>query len=82
MNLFLTFGRTPWTGDQPDARPLPTQDTTTQKNAYTHTSMPLTGFEPTIPAFELSKTVRASLLFVFPVLVVLYVLTGNGVPDE
>jgi hypothetical protein len=28
-----TFGRTPWTGDQPDARPLPTQDNTTQKNA-------------------------------------------------
>jgi len=22
-----TFGRTPWTGDRPVARPLPTQDT-------------------------------------------------------
>jgi hypothetical protein len=31
-----TFGRTPWTGDQPDARPLPTQDNTTQKNADKH----------------------------------------------
>jgi hypothetical protein len=31
-----TFGRTPWTGDQPDARPLPTQDNTTQKNGDTH----------------------------------------------
>jgi hypothetical protein len=31
-----TFGRTPWTGDQPDARPLPPQDNTTQKNADTH----------------------------------------------
>jgi hypothetical protein len=24
-----TLGRTPWPGDQPDARPLPTQDNTT-----------------------------------------------------
>jgi len=31
-----TLGRTPWTGDQPDARPLPTQDNTTQKNVDTH----------------------------------------------
>jgi hypothetical protein len=28
--------RTPWTGDQPDVRPLPIQDNTTQKNADTH----------------------------------------------
>jgi hypothetical protein len=31
-----TFGRTPWPGDQPDIRPLPTQDNTTQKHADTH----------------------------------------------
>jgi hypothetical protein len=31
-----TFGRTPWTGGQPGARPLPTQDNKTQKNADTH----------------------------------------------
>jgi hypothetical protein len=31
-----TFGRTSWTGDQPDARPLPTQVNTTQKHADTH----------------------------------------------
>jgi hypothetical protein len=31
-----TFGRTPWPGDQPDARPLPTQVNTTQKHADTH----------------------------------------------
>jgi hypothetical protein len=34
--FILTFGRTPWTGDRPDARPLPTQDNTTHKNADTH----------------------------------------------
>jgi hypothetical protein len=27
-NLFYTDGRTPWTSDQPVARPLPTQDNT------------------------------------------------------
>jgi hypothetical protein len=46
-----TFGRTPWTGDQPDARPLPTQDNTTH--------IPGARFEPAIPVFERSKTVRA-----------------------
>jgi hypothetical protein len=34
-----TFGRIPWTGDRPIARPLPTQDNTTQKNADTHPSL-------------------------------------------
>jgi hypothetical protein len=52
------FGRTPWTGDQPDARPLSTQDNKTQKNADTH-PLPRAGFEPTIPVFGRSKTVRA-----------------------
>jgi hypothetical protein len=47
-----TLGRTPWLGDQPDARPLPTPDNTTQK--HTHTSMPQAGFEPAIPMFEQS----------------------------
>jgi len=54
-----TFGRTPWTGDQPDARPLPKQDSTTQKERG-HTSTPRAVFEPAIPVFEQSKTVRAS----------------------
>jgi hypothetical protein len=42
-------------GDQPNARPLPTQDNTTPKDA----AMPRVGFEPTFPVFERSKTVRA-----------------------
>jgi hypothetical protein len=55
-------GRTPWTGDQLVARPLPKHRTTqTQKNADTHlTSMPKAGFEPAITASERSKTVRTS----------------------
>jgi len=36
MNLFGHFGRTPWTGDQTDAKPLSTQKNTTQKNADTY----------------------------------------------
>jgi hypothetical protein len=54
MNLFLTFGSTPWTGDQPDVRPLPTQDNTEKRG---HTSMPRAGFEHTIPVFVRSKAV-------------------------
>jgi hypothetical protein len=37
LDLYIeTFGRTPFPVDQPDARPLPTQDNTTQKHADTH----------------------------------------------
>jgi len=35
MNNFRHFGRNPWTGDQPISRPLPTQESTTQKNTWT-----------------------------------------------
>jgi hypothetical protein len=31
-----TFGKAPWPGDQPNARPLPTQDNTTQKHVDTY----------------------------------------------
>jgi hypothetical protein len=36
----FTDGKTPWTGDQPVARPLPTQRTTQTQNKRTQTSMP------------------------------------------
>jgi hypothetical protein len=55
---FWTFGRTPWTGDQPVARPLPTQVSTTQKRRG-YTSMLRVGFEPKIPMFERLKTLCA-----------------------
>jgi hypothetical protein len=51
--------RTSWTGDQPVARPLPTHRATQTENKRTQTSMTWAGFEPTIPAFELEKTVHA-----------------------
>jgi hypothetical protein len=53
-----TVGRTPWTRDQPVARPLPAHRTTQTQNKRTQTSMSRVGFEPTIPVFESTKTVH------------------------
>jgi hypothetical protein len=58
--ILYTVGRTPWTGDQPVARPIPTYRTTQTQNKRTQTSMPCVGFQPKIPAFERAKTVHAS----------------------
>jgi hypothetical protein len=49
--ILYTAGRTPWTRDQPVARPLLTQRTTQKKNERTQTFMPRVRFEPTIPVF-------------------------------
>jgi hypothetical protein len=58
LNLYKV-GRTPWTGDEPVARPLPTQRTTQTQKKRTQTSIPRVGFEPTIPVFGRAKTVHA-----------------------
>jgi hypothetical protein len=57
--ILYTVGRTPWTGDQLVARPLPTYRITQTQNKRTETSGALVGFEPTIPVFERAKTVHA-----------------------
>jgi hypothetical protein len=57
--MIHTEGRTPWTGDQSIARPLPTHRTTQTQNKRTQTTMPRVEFEPTIPVFEQAKTVHA-----------------------
>jgi hypothetical protein len=57
--VLYTVGRTPWTEDQPVARPLPTRRTTQTQNKRIQTFMPSVGFEPTIPAFERAKRVQA-----------------------
>jgi hypothetical protein len=57
--ILYTVGRTPWTGDQRVARPLPTHRTTQTQNKRTQISVPRVGFEPTIPVFERAKTVHA-----------------------
>jgi hypothetical protein len=57
--ILYTDGRTPWTGDQLVARPLPTHRTTQTQNKRTQTSMPSVGFKPMIPAFERTKIVYA-----------------------
>jgi hypothetical protein len=43
-----SVGKTPWTGDQPVARPLPTHRTTQTQNKRIQISMIRVGFEPTI----------------------------------
>jgi hypothetical protein len=40
---WYTVDRTPWTGDQPVARPLPTLRTTQTQNKHAQTSMPGVG---------------------------------------
>jgi hypothetical protein len=50
LNLY-TIGRSPWTGDQPDARPLPTQRTTQTENKRTHRH----------PCFEWNSNPRSQL---------------------
>jgi hypothetical protein len=53
-----TSGRTPWTGDQAVARPLPTHRTTQTQRINAQTYMPRVGFEPAIPVFQRAKTVH------------------------
>jgi hypothetical protein len=58
--ILYTVYRSPWTGDQSVARPLPTHRTTQTQNKRTQTSMPRVGFELTTAVFERAKTVHAS----------------------
>jgi hypothetical protein len=57
--IFYTIDSTPWTGDQPVARPPHAHRTAQTQNKHTQTYMPQVGFEPTIPVFERAKTVHA-----------------------
>jgi hypothetical protein len=57
--ILYTVGRTPWTGDQLVAKPLPIRRTTQTQNKRTQTSMSRVGFEPTTPMLDGAKTVHA-----------------------
>jgi hypothetical protein len=57
--ILYTVGKSPWTRDQPVARPLPACRTTQTQNKRTQTSMPRVEFEHTISVFEGVKTVHA-----------------------
>jgi hypothetical protein len=59
LDLFYTDSKTPWTGDQPVARPLPAHMTTQTQNKSTQASMSQVGFETTIPVFDRAKRVHA-----------------------
>jgi hypothetical protein len=56
--ILYTVGRTPWAGDQPVVRPLPTHRTAQTQNR-TQISMHRVGLEPTTPVFERAETVHA-----------------------
>jgi hypothetical protein len=57
--FFYTDDRTPWTSDQPVARPLPTHRTTQTQNKRTHTHTPnihaLSGIRTHDPSFRASE---------------------------
>jgi hypothetical protein len=57
--ILYTVCRTPWTGDQPVAGPLPTRRTTETQNKRKQTFMPRVVFETMIPVLERAKTVHA-----------------------
>jgi hypothetical protein len=54
-----TVGRTPWTGDQLVARPIPIDRTIQTQNKRTQISVHRVGFEHTIPVFKRAKTIHA-----------------------
>jgi hypothetical protein len=56
-NLFCTDGRTPWTGDQPVARPLPTHKTTRTQNKL-HAWSGIRTHDPSVRASEDSSCLR------------------------
>jgi hypothetical protein len=60
--ILYTFDRTPWTGDQPLGRPLPTHTTTQTRNKRTQISMPRKGFDTLTPVFEWANIVHALYL--------------------
>jgi hypothetical protein len=52
LNIIDSLKESPWTGDEPVAGPLPTQ------NKSRRTSISRVAFEPTIPEFERPETVH------------------------
>jgi hypothetical protein len=57
--IMHTVGKSPWTGEQPVAKPLTTYRPTQTQNKRTKTSMPCVRFDPMIPAFKWAKTVHS-----------------------
>jgi hypothetical protein len=57
--ILYRVSRTPWTGDQPITKLLPTHRTTQTPNKRTQTAMLSVGFKPTTTVFEWAKPVHA-----------------------
>jgi hypothetical protein len=56
--IFYAVGKTPWTGDQAVARPLPARRKAQTQNKRTQTSTPQVAFESKVPVFEWAKTIH------------------------
>jgi hypothetical protein len=59
FRILYTDASTPWTVDQPVARPLPTHRTKETQNKSIQTSRLRVGFEPRTPVFKIEKAVDA-----------------------
>jgi hypothetical protein len=70
--ILHTVYRSPWTGDQPVARPLPTHRT-----AHTETPMPQVRFEPTTPVSNLALDCATSVVLKYRLLITGFVLYGQ-----
>jgi hypothetical protein len=57
--ILYTVARTPWTGDEPVARPLLIHRTTQTQIKSIQTSMPRVGFKVKIPVFERAATIHS-----------------------
>jgi hypothetical protein len=75
-----TVGRTPWTGDRPNARPLPTQDNTTQTKADTQPCLEW-GSNPWSQCFGLqyvpqtARPLGLAIIIIVVVVVVVIIIT-------
>jgi hypothetical protein len=60
LSIYWTVGRTPWRGDRPDARPLPTHRTTQHRKTRTHihASSGIRNHDPSVRAAEDSTCLR------------------------
>jgi hypothetical protein len=72
--ILYAVGRTPLTGDQPVARPLPTHRTTQIQNKRTQTSMPWMGLEATIQVFEWARSLWSTPFIIIKLLLLLLLL--------
>jgi hypothetical protein len=58
--IISTIGRTSWTGDEPDVRPLPAQDNTTKEDKDIHAVSDIGTDDPSVQAITAYALDRAA----------------------